>query len=100
VGESTLDDESVSTVVSLVRMDQDEPDLRAVWLPAHHAATKAFITLVARHLTVSPESLEVQVTSVELRAALATAHEHFALRNVEGLSLNETNRRAVRVAID
>jgi len=100
VGESTLDDEAVSAIVSLVWMVQDEPNLRAVWLQAHHAATAAFVSLLARHLSVSPESLEAQVASAELNAALATALEHFVLRNAEGLSLNETIRRAVRFAID
>jgi hypothetical protein len=71
-----------------------------VWLQAHHAATNAFIPLVARHSSVSSESLEAQVIAGELNAALATALEHFALRNVEGLSVNETIRRAVRIAID
>jgi AcrR family transcriptional regulator len=99
-GESTLDDAALGTIVSLVRMVQHELGLRAVWLQAHHDAALAFVPLVARHLSVSPESLEAQVTSAELNAALATAVEHFTLRNVEGLSLNETIRRAVLMAID
>lgn len=99
-GESRLDDDALGALVDLVRMVQYEPALRAVWLEAHHAAATAFVPLLARHLSLAPDGLEAQVASAELNAALATALEHYTLRNVEGLSLNETIRRAVRLAID
>jgi AcrR family transcriptional regulator len=98
-GEPTIDDATVGTIVSLVRMLPSEPDLRVVWLQAHHDAATAFVALLADHLCVSPESLEARVASAELNAALGAALEHFALRNVEGDSLHETIRRAVQIAV-
>jgi len=100
VGGSTLDDDEISYIKNLVRMAQDDAEIKAVWLQVHHEATTAFIPLVAAHLSISPESLEAWVTSAILNAALTTAVERFALDTPEVRTLNELISDVVRIATD
>lgn len=68
----------VPTMVALVRLTQNEPGLRAVWLQAHEAAEPVFAELVAERSGGSVDDLPVRVRAAMINVALRVAIEHYA----------------------
>ncbi|WP_205215272.1 TetR/AcrR family transcriptional regulator [Amycolatopsis albispora] len=68
----------VPTMVSLVRLSQTEPGLRAVWLRAHNDAELVFADAIARSLNRPAGDLDARVLAAMVNGALRAAVEHYA----------------------
>ncbi|MFE4173387.1 TetR/AcrR family transcriptional regulator [Streptomyces sp. NPDC056909] len=72
--------------INLVRMCREEPGLRSVWLQTHHQAEPVFAQVLAEHLDLPADALEVRIHAGVLNAALRIAAEDQADGRTTGLT--------------
>ncbi|SDP90508.1 transcriptional regulator, TetR family [Actinopolyspora xinjiangensis] len=76
----TDENADVSTMLALVRLTRDEPDVRAVWLQAHRDAEPEFAASIAERTGRDADELTVKVEAAMINTALRVAVEHTADR--------------------
>lgn len=90
----------VPTMVSLVRLSQAEPGLRAVWLRAHNDAELVFADAIARSLGRPAGDLDARVLAAMVNGAVRAAVEHYAEgERAEWLDLTAVVEKALRTAM-
>ncbi|SDK18922.1 transcriptional regulator, TetR family [Actinopolyspora mzabensis] len=68
----------MATMLALVRLTKDEPEIRAVWLQAHRDAEPAFATGIAHRTGRRADELTVKTEAAMVNTALRVAVEHTA----------------------
>ncbi|MGH8876223.1 MAG: TetR/AcrR family transcriptional regulator [Stackebrandtia sp.] len=79
-------DSDFEAVLAVVRMTHDEPVLRAVYLVLRERADAALVDVLAEHMGMPADALEVRMKAAALSAVLCTSTDQLVADAPDGIS--------------
>jgi AcrR family transcriptional regulator len=70
-------DSDLDLTLTVLRLAETEPGIRAVWLQEHHRTWPVIADVLAHHSGLPADRLEVQVWAATISSAMLTAMEHY-----------------------
>jgi AcrR family transcriptional regulator len=74
---SGADSEHLDLTLTVLRLAETEPGIRAVWLQEHHRTWPVIADVLAHHSGLPADRLEVRVWAATISSAMLTAMEHY-----------------------